>query len=112
MNQKYSAPEADYETCWGVEHKQNKNRNEVYTSNISPHRPKRNMQARLSFQAQRRAFSRQSRFCNQTSSPFHTNLNPTLENNGHCTIRLNHNVIEQPAPQILVKRKLLPVDTT
>jgi len=29
------------------------------------------------------------------------NFNPTLENNDYCTIRLDHNVIKQPAPQHL-----------
>ena len=35
---------------------------------------------------------------NFATSPPSANLNPTLENNNHRTIRLDHNVIEQPAP--------------
>ena len=27
-----------------------------------------------------------------------TNLNPALENNNHCAVLLDYNVIEQPAP--------------
>ncbi len=50
--------------------------------------------------------------CLLRASPFNTNLNPALENNNYRAVLLNYDVIKQSTPQILVKLKLLSVDTT